>query len=176
MQVAVLFRDHRDLLEEFTHFLPDTSAVIQGQHGSDRNSLMRVSMSITKPIHTKKALIAFFFCSAVFLYVHLPADVCAFSLLQKDQDFNIDGSDADNDNMVKAEREQRRLDKERYKRDGINRLECDLLMRSLVGFIWIVCFVTMRYILSEVKTLLLTKVLKTMDHVVLLAPVMIKVF
>ncbi|XP_057542953.1 paired amphipathic helix protein Sin3-like 3 isoform X1 [Amaranthus tricolor] len=81
-EVAVLFRDHRDLLEEFTHFLPDTSAVIQGQHGSDRNSLMR-----------------------------------------KDQDFNIDGSDADNDNMVKAEREQRRLDKERYKRDGINRGE-----------------------------------------------------
>jgi len=25
-QVAILFRDHSDLLVEFTHFLPDTSA------------------------------------------------------------------------------------------------------------------------------------------------------
>jgi len=26
LQVAILFRDHHDLLGEFTHFLPDTSA------------------------------------------------------------------------------------------------------------------------------------------------------
>lgn len=41
---------------------------------------------------------------------------------QKDHEFNLDGSDADNDKLGKAERDQRRrLDKERDRKDGINR-------------------------------------------------------
>lgn len=41
-EVATLFKDHRDLLEEFTRFLPDTSAAPSTQHAPfGRNSLQR---------------------------------------------------------------------------------------------------------------------------------------
>ena len=40
MQVAVLFHNHHDLLEEFTHFLPDTSAP-PGAHVSSSRAVMR---------------------------------------------------------------------------------------------------------------------------------------
>ncbi|KAG4395714.1 hypothetical protein GLYMA_19G016300v4 [Glycine max] len=41
-EVATLFKDHRDLLEEFTRFLPDTSAAPSTQHAPYiRNSLQR---------------------------------------------------------------------------------------------------------------------------------------
>ncbi|XP_021731191.1 paired amphipathic helix protein Sin3-like 4 [Chenopodium quinoa] len=96
-EVAELFRDHRDLLEEFTHFLPDTSGATAGQNGSGKNSILRdrnLAMPLTRPID------------------------------RKDREFNVDGSDADNDKLGKAEREQRRrLDKERDKKDGIIRVE-----------------------------------------------------
>ncbi|XP_010683342.2 paired amphipathic helix protein Sin3-like 3 isoform X2 [Beta vulgaris subsp. vulgaris] len=96
-EVAALFRDHRDLLDEFTHFLPDTSAATPGQNGpSAKNPLLRdrtSAMLTTRPAH-----------------------------VDRDHEFNVDGSDADNDKMVKAERDsRRRLDKERDKRDGFNR-------------------------------------------------------
>ncbi|XP_061342897.1 paired amphipathic helix protein Sin3-like 2 [Gastrolobium bilobum] len=43
-EVATLFKDHRDLLEEFTRFLPDSSAAPSTQHAPDaRNSLQRFS-------------------------------------------------------------------------------------------------------------------------------------
>lgn len=42
MQVAALFDDHPDLLEEFTRFLPDSSATVSTQHASfGRNSFPR---------------------------------------------------------------------------------------------------------------------------------------
>ncbi|KAL2904207.1 Paired amphipathic helix protein Sin3-like 3 [Bienertia sinuspersici] len=98
-EVAALFRDHVDLLDEFKHFLPDTSAATQGQHGpSGRNSLLRDGNSpvpITRPMHADR----------------------------KDGECNVEGSDVDNDKLVKAEREKWRFDKERDKRDGINRNE-----------------------------------------------------
>ncbi|XP_058778731.1 paired amphipathic helix protein Sin3-like 2 [Vicia villosa] len=41
-EVAILFKDHRDLLEEFTRFLPDNSAAPSTQHAPfGRNSLQR---------------------------------------------------------------------------------------------------------------------------------------
>lgn len=56
MQVATLFQDHRDLLEEFAHFLPDTSAAAPGQHGPGRNSILRDRMPSTKPMHFDKVI------------------------------------------------------------------------------------------------------------------------
>ncbi|XP_027359545.1 paired amphipathic helix protein Sin3-like 2 isoform X3 [Abrus precatorius] len=43
-EVASLFKDHQDLLEEFTRFLPDTSAAPSTQHAPySRNSLQRLN-------------------------------------------------------------------------------------------------------------------------------------
>ncbi|XP_039121136.1 paired amphipathic helix protein Sin3-like 4 isoform X2 [Dioscorea cayenensis subsp. rotundata] len=39
-EVADLFGEHPDLLNEFTHFLPDTSAVATAQHGSSARTLL----------------------------------------------------------------------------------------------------------------------------------------
>ncbi|KAK8469973.1 hypothetical protein PHAVU_004G022900 [Phaseolus vulgaris] len=51
-EVATLFKDHRDLLEEFTRFLPDTSAAPSTQHAPySRNSLQRFNeWSSTAPM------------------------------------------------------------------------------------------------------------------------------
>ncbi|BAU01122.1 hypothetical protein VIGAN_11028300 [Vigna angularis var. angularis] len=51
-EVATLFKDHRDLLEEFTRFLPDTSAAPSTQHAPySRNSLQRFNeRSSTAPM------------------------------------------------------------------------------------------------------------------------------
>ncbi|XP_057529106.1 paired amphipathic helix protein Sin3-like 3 isoform X2 [Amaranthus tricolor] len=95
-EVATLFQDHRDLLEEFAHFLPDTSAAAPGQHGPGRNSILRDRMPSTKPMHFDK----------------------------KDQDINVGCSDLDNDKLMEVEREQRRrVDKERDKKDVVHRDE-----------------------------------------------------
>ncbi|PKA53860.1 Paired amphipathic helix protein Sin3-like 4 [Apostasia shenzhenica] len=40
-EVAVLFENHNDLLEEFTHFLPDTSATTAHQHASSSKAFAR---------------------------------------------------------------------------------------------------------------------------------------
>lgn len=105
-EVAALFREHSDLLEEFTHFLPDTSGATPGGKNSilrDRNS----AMPATRPMHADR----------------------------KDREFNVDGSDADNEKLGKAEREQRRrLDKERDKRDGINRGEDSITDQGAENF------------------------------------------
>lgn len=41
LQVAVLFQGHADLLDEFTHFLPDASAAASSYYTSARNSVLR---------------------------------------------------------------------------------------------------------------------------------------
>lgn len=42
LQVAALFQDHHDLLLEFTHFLPDSSAAAANHYASSgRNSIFR---------------------------------------------------------------------------------------------------------------------------------------
>ncbi|KAJ8451723.1 hypothetical protein Cgig2_018357 [Carnegiea gigantea] len=86
-EVAVLFRHHPDLLEEFTHFLPDRNSIFR-----DRNTVVATA----RPIHVDR----------------------------KDREYAVDGSDADDDKMIKIEREQRiRLDKERDGSDRRDRVE-----------------------------------------------------
>lgn len=48
-QVAALFHDHPDLLVEFTHFLPDTSAASTQYAPSVRNPVHRERNSIVPP-------------------------------------------------------------------------------------------------------------------------------
>ncbi|OIV94540.1 hypothetical protein TanjilG_25602 [Lupinus angustifolius] len=40
-EVAALFQENHDLLDEFTHFLPDTSAAASAHYASARNSMLR---------------------------------------------------------------------------------------------------------------------------------------
>ncbi|KAK7317569.1 hypothetical protein RJT34_01918 [Clitoria ternatea] len=49
-EVAVLFQDHPDLLEEFTHFLPDTSGTASTHYAAARNSLLRDRSSAMPPV------------------------------------------------------------------------------------------------------------------------------
>ncbi|KAJ8439477.1 hypothetical protein Cgig2_006994 [Carnegiea gigantea] len=98
-EVAGLFRDHQDLLEEFVHFLPDASAAVPAQRApAARNPIFRernLPMPTSRPVHVDR----------------------------KDRDFTIDCSDGDNEKMMKAEWDQRWLDKERDKRHGRDRVE-----------------------------------------------------
>ncbi|KAI9111373.1 hypothetical protein K1719_017063 [Acacia pycnantha] len=86
-EVASLFHDHPDLLDEFTHFLPDTSATAS-THAASRNSVLRSSavprqMSVEKREKTVDS--------------------------HGDRDLSVDRSDPDHDRvMIKAEKEQRR--------------------------------------------------------------------
>ncbi|KAK9750900.1 hypothetical protein RND81_02G228900 [Saponaria officinalis] len=72
-EVALLFRGHPDLLDEFAHFLPDTSATTLRQHApSVRNAILRDSnsaMPTTRPMLIDR----------------------------KDRRFTVDGSDAEKD-------------------------------------------------------------------------------
>ena len=68
-QVATLFREHPDLLVEFTHFLPDSSAATSLLHApSGRNSMFfRDDMSLPLPamrhIHVEKVVSPITFCA-----------------------------------------------------------------------------------------------------------------
>ncbi|KAK7317565.1 hypothetical protein RJT34_01912 [Clitoria ternatea] len=56
-EVAALFQDHADLLEEFTHFLPDTSGAASTHFPSARNSLLRdrsSAMPTARQMHVDK--------------------------------------------------------------------------------------------------------------------------
>ena len=68
-QVAALFHDHPDLLVEFTHFLPDTSAASNQYGPSGRNTVHRERSSIVPPskqIVTDKVHLSLFFSLLVF--------------------------------------------------------------------------------------------------------------
>lgn len=58
LQVATLFHEHPDLLVEFTHFLPDTSATPSTLFASSgRNSLLRdrsSAMAVMRQMHVDK--------------------------------------------------------------------------------------------------------------------------
>jgi histone deacetylase complex regulatory component SIN3 len=57
LQVAALFRDHHDLLLEFTHFLPDSSAAASALFPSARNSAPRdrsSAMPTMRQMHVDK--------------------------------------------------------------------------------------------------------------------------
>lgn len=63
-QVAALFQDHQDLLDEFTHFLPDNSGTASAQYPqSGRNPLLRdrsSAMPIMRQMHVDKVCVVFF--------------------------------------------------------------------------------------------------------------------
>ncbi|KAK9707311.1 hypothetical protein RND81_07G188400 [Saponaria officinalis] len=93
-EVALLFRDHRDLLEQFTHFLPDTSATAASQQAPPAKNATLGDTNSAVPVTR-------------------PMDID-----RKDGRPTIDGSDAENDKL-KAEGEQRRqLDKDRDRVEG----------------------------------------------------------
>ncbi|PPR88925.1 hypothetical protein GOBAR_AA31762 [Gossypium barbadense] len=100
-EVAALFRDHPDLLLEFTHFLPDTSATASNHYASTgRNSIPRERSSAMPGM-----------CA-------VPADKKDRSTaLLGDCDLSMERADPDHDRvMTKAEKEQRRRgEKERDK-------------------------------------------------------------
>ncbi|XVF02345.1 hypothetical protein REPUB_Repub04eG0167600 [Reevesia pubescens] len=103
-EVAALFQDHSDLLLEFTHFLPDTSATASDHYASsgiprDRSSAMPGIRAV--PADKKDRTTA-------------PHADC---------DLSVERSDPDHDRvMMKAEKEQRRRsEKERDKREDRDR-------------------------------------------------------
>lgn len=56
LQVAALFQDHPDLLDEFIHFLPDASAAASS-HAVGRHSLLRdrsSAMPAVRQVHVEK--------------------------------------------------------------------------------------------------------------------------
>ncbi|KAK9125519.1 hypothetical protein Scep_014365 [Stephania cephalantha] len=109
-EVANLFHEHQDLLEEFTHFLPDNSAGAQvyhpppGRHPTfhrrdDRSS----AMPILRPMHLDRK------------------DRIMTS--HADRDHSVDRPDADNDKvMSKMDKEQRRrVEKEKERKEDRDR-------------------------------------------------------
>ncbi|KAG6713221.1 hypothetical protein I3842_05G141700 [Carya illinoinensis] len=92
-EVAALFQDHEDLLDEFTHFLPDTSATAPTPYAqSGRNSMLRDRTSaipIMRPMHVDKK-----------------ERVMASN---GERDLSVDRPDPDNDrSLMRVEKEQRR--------------------------------------------------------------------
>ncbi|KAF7809233.1 paired amphipathic helix protein Sin3-like 4 isoform X1 [Senna tora] len=108
-EVASLFHDHPDLLDEFTHFLPDNSATASTHNGpSARNSMLRdrsSAMPTVRQMHVEKRE--------------------RTMASQGDHDLSVDPPDPDNDRVLtKAEKEQRRrVEKEKDLREERDRRE-----------------------------------------------------
>ncbi|XP_038713582.1 paired amphipathic helix protein Sin3-like 4 isoform X4 [Tripterygium wilfordii] len=107
-EVATLFEDHTDLLLEFTHFLPDTSAAgsvnyISSGRFRDRSSGMPEmrQMHVDKKERTTPS--------------------------HSDRDLSVDSPDPDNDRgLMKTEKEQwRRCEKEKDRREDRERRDCE---------------------------------------------------
>ncbi|KAK1302225.1 Paired amphipathic helix protein Sin3-like 4 [Acorus calamus] len=104
-EVAILFRDHNDLLEEFTHFLPDTSGAAHPLHASSGRSLLRRD---DRPISMRQGFIEK-------RDRHLTS--------QGDRDLSVDRPDIDHDKAVN--RDRRRPDKDRDRKDDRDRRDHD---------------------------------------------------
>ncbi|GAU46092.1 hypothetical protein TSUD_135240 [Trifolium subterraneum] len=109
-EVSALFQDHADLLEEFTHFLPDTSgaAAAHFASASARNSLRdrNSAMATARQTHVEKRekTIA----------------------LHADRDLGVDHSDPELDRgVMRADKEQRRREREKDRREERDRRERD---------------------------------------------------
>ncbi|KAA8529502.1 hypothetical protein F0562_033699 [Nyssa sinensis] len=108
-EVAALFRDHSDLLVEFRHFLPDTSAAASLPYvPSGRNSIFRRD-DRSSPIPMMR-------------HMHVEKKVTA-SLA--DRDISVDRPDTDHDKaLMRADKEQRRRgEKEKERREDRDRRE-----------------------------------------------------
>ncbi|KAK1326557.1 Paired amphipathic helix protein Sin3-like 3 [Acorus calamus] len=92
IKVAILFRDHNDLLEEFTHFLPDTSGAAHPLHASSGRSLLRRD---DRPISMRQGFIEK-------KDRHLTS--------QGDRDLSVDRPDIDHDKARKRKSASRKVD------------------------------------------------------------------
>ncbi|CAI0386549.1 unnamed protein product [Linum tenue] len=105
-EVATLFKDHHDLLREFTHFLPDNSASASTHFvSSNRNSILRDRSSAMPAMLT-----------------------CQKERTHPDRDFSVDRPDPDHDRalMRAGDKEQRRrVEKEKERREDRDRRERD---------------------------------------------------
>ncbi|CAI0379576.1 unnamed protein product [Linum tenue] len=108
-EVATLFKDHHDLLREFTHFLPDNSASASAHYvSSNRNSILRdrsSAMPAMRQMHVDKK-----------------------ERTHPDRDFSVDRPDPDHDRALvrAADREQRRrVEKEKDRREDRDKRERD---------------------------------------------------
>ncbi|WCJ21740.1 Paired amphipathic helix protein Sin3-like 4 [Euphorbia peplus] len=105
-EVASLFREHHDLLDEFTHFLPDNSATASAHLvPSGRNSLLRdrtSAMPTVRQLHVDKKE--------------------RITPSQADRDFSVDRPDPDHGSLLRTEKEQRRRgEKEKERREDRDR-------------------------------------------------------
>ncbi|MED6209113.1 hypothetical protein PIB30_051552 [Stylosanthes scabra] len=106
-EVATLFKDHRDLLDEFTRFLPDTSQAPSAQHAPyGRNSLQRFNeRSSTAPmmrqVHVDKAQ-------------RYRRDRI---LSSHDRDQSVDRADLDDDKLNMHKEQRKRESRDRRVRD-----------------------------------------------------------
>ncbi|KAK1280748.1 Paired amphipathic helix protein Sin3-like 4 [Acorus gramineus] len=105
-EVAILFRDHPDLLDEFTHFLPDTSGANPSHHPSLGRSLLRRDERAV----TMRA-------------VYMMEKKDRYFASQGDRDPSIDRPDMDHD--MTSIRDKRRLDKDRDRKDDRDRRDRD---------------------------------------------------
>ncbi|XP_059648928.1 paired amphipathic helix protein Sin3-like 4 isoform X2 [Cornus florida] len=107
-EVAALFRDHLDLLTEFTHFLPDASAAASIHFApSGRNSICRRD-DRSSPMPTMR-------------HMHVEKATASHA----DRDISVDRLDPDHDKaLLRADKEQRRrIEKEKERRDDRDRRE-----------------------------------------------------
>ncbi|XLS93399.1 hypothetical protein HN51_069407 [Arachis hypogaea] len=101
-EVAALFQEHPDLLDEFTHFLPDTSSAASAHYISARNSMLRdrsSAMPTVRQMHVEKRE--------------------RTMTSHGDRDLSVDRPDPDNDRgLMRAEKDQRRrLEKDKERRE-----------------------------------------------------------
>ncbi|KAL2344258.1 hypothetical protein Fmac_005543 [Flemingia macrophylla] len=106
-EVAALFQDHADLLEEFTHFLPDTSGTASTHYASARNSLLRDRSSA---MPTRERAIA----------------------SHGDRDLNADHPDPEHDRfLIWTDKDQRRRgEKEKDRREDRDRRQREIDERN----------------------------------------------
>ncbi|XP_023512218.1 paired amphipathic helix protein Sin3-like 4 isoform X2 [Cucurbita pepo subsp. pepo] len=109
-EVAALFQDHPDLLVEFTHFLPDTSATGAGHYGSGRSLMLR-DRHTTMPIMRQ-----------------MQVDRKERTILSTaERDLSVDRPEPDHDrSLMKLDKDQRRRgEKEKERREDRDRREHD---------------------------------------------------
>ncbi|KAJ8760863.1 hypothetical protein K2173_021901 [Erythroxylum novogranatense] len=102
-EVSALFQDHDDLLKEFTHFLPDSSAAASMHYAtSGRNSIYRDRSSTIPAVRQ--------------MYFDKKDRT---TTAHGDRDFSVDRPDSDHDRaLMRSDKDQRRCsDKEKDRRD-----------------------------------------------------------
>ncbi|XP_019170871.1 PREDICTED: paired amphipathic helix protein Sin3-like 3 isoform X2 [Ipomoea nil] len=94
-KVASLLHEHPDLLEEFTRFLPDTSATTRAHYQSNRTHILQYDDKSTPMIKGR------------------PINTDKFIASHADYDLSVDRSDPDYERLRHRRMEKERIDKER---------------------------------------------------------------